>query len=148
VEVADVIARFGLEPHPEGGWYRRTWEDGSVDAAGRRRGSAILFLLGPGQESRWHRIDATELWHHSAGGSLTLSRFADGDAAVATIVLGPDVAAGHAPQAVVATGEWQRARADRHWALVSCVVVPEFRFEGFELAPDGWGPVPPPARRP
>jgi predicted cupin superfamily sugar epimerase len=147
VEVADVIGRFGLEPHPEGGWYRRTWDDRSVDATGRRRGSSILFLLGPGQESRWHRIDATELWHHSAGGPLTLSRWADGDAGVTTVELGTDVA-DHLPQAVVEPGEWQRARAERHWALVSCVVIPEFRFEGFELAPDGWEPVPAPGRRP
>jgi len=140
VEVADVIGRFGLEPHPEGGWYRRTWEDPEVDAAGRRRGSAILYLLGPGEGSRWHRIDATELWHHGAGGPLVLERWADGQAAVSSTVLGADVAAGHAPQAVVAPGEWQRARAGGDWALVSCVVVPEFRFDGFDLAPAGWEP--------
>jgi predicted cupin superfamily sugar epimerase len=140
VEVADVVRHYGLEPHPEGGWYRRTWEDRAVDAGGRRRGSAILFLLGPGEESRWHRIDATELWHHGAGGPLVLSRWVEGDDGVTSDVLGADGSAGHLPQVVVAPGEWQRARADGAWALVSCVVVPEFRFEGFELAPDGWEP--------
>ena len=26
------------------------------------------------------------------------------------------------------------------WTLVTCVVVPGFSFDGFELAPEGWSP--------
>jgi predicted cupin superfamily sugar epimerase len=55
-------------------------------------------------------------------------------------VLGPDVLAGETPQAVVPAGDWQAARADAGWALVSCVVAPGFDFAGFTLAPADWQP--------
>jgi predicted cupin superfamily sugar epimerase len=144
VDVTDVVRRHCLEPHPEGGWFRRTWEDPGRDADGRRRGSAILYLLGPGESSRWHRVDATELWLPAAGGPVELEHWADGAAAVTSTVLATRVGDGVEPQAVVAAGEWQRARAVDGWALVSCVVVPEFVEAGFELAPDGWQPPTPP----
>ncbi len=56
------------------------------------------------------------------------------------IVLGPAVAAGQVPQAIVPAGAWQSARSLGAFTLVGCTVSPAFRFEGFELAPDGWSP--------
>jgi hypothetical protein len=95
-------------------------------------------LLEPGQRSHWHRVDATELWLHHAGGALTL-RTVRGDALIETR-LGPDPLAGDELQAVVRPGEWQAAQAADRWALVACVVAPAFEFAGFELAPPGWEP--------
>jgi predicted cupin superfamily sugar epimerase len=64
--------------------------------------------------------------------------------AVESIVLGPDLAAGERPQAVVPTGAWQCAEpvagGTAGYALVGCTVAPPFRFEAFELAPPGWAP--------
>ncbi len=51
-----------------------------------------------------------------------------------------DPGRGEVPQAVVPAGAWQSAQATGAWALVGCIVVPGFRFEGFELAPEGWRP--------
>ena len=130
----ELIERLGLEPHPEGGWFRETWRD--PDVGGRRgSGTAIYFLLRAGERSHWHRVDAAEVWHHYAGDPLELSIGADH-----TVVLGPDVAAGEVPQAVVPAGEWQAARSLGAFTLVGCTVSPAFRFEGFELAPEGWSP--------
>ena len=56
------------------------------------------------------------------------------------VLLGPDIAAGQRPQAIVPAGHWQAARPLGAWALVSCVVAPGFDFDGFTLAPDGWSP--------
>ena len=64
---ADIIARLDLKPHPEGGHYRETFRDQSVDADGRSRSTAIYFLLARGERSHWHRIDAVEVWHYYAG---------------------------------------------------------------------------------
>lgn len=129
---AAVIAALGLAPHPEGGWYRETWRAAAAPGE-RSAGTAILFLLEPGQRSHWHRVDATELWLFHAGRALTLER-ADGD-----VRLGPDPLADR-QQAVVAPGAWQAAVAGDGWALVGCVVVPGFDFAGFELAAPGWRP--------
>jgi len=137
-DAATLIARLGLARHPEGGWYRETWRAAPVDGE-RSAGTSILFLLEAHQRSHWHRIDATELWLFQAGHALTLS-LADAAGPVRSVRLGADLLAGDQAQQVVSPGEWQAAQAGDGWCLVACVVVPAFRFEGFELAPPGWAP--------
>jgi predicted cupin superfamily sugar epimerase len=134
----ELIARLHLAPHPEGGWYRRTWT-APEDPGVRPAGSAIYYLLLAGEVSAPHRIDATELWHFYAGDPLEHTReFADGT--VRRAVLGPDVAAGQEPQVVVGPGVWQSARPLGRFALVGATVTPAFSFEGFEVRPDGLDP--------
>ncbi|MCU0904935.1 MAG: cupin domain-containing protein [Tabrizicola sp.] len=128
-----IIAKLGLQPHPEGGWYRETWK--GPDIGGRASGTAILFLLQAGERSHWHRVDADEIWLWHAGAPLVLSMGVD---EAGETRLGPDVLGGEVVQAVVPAGWWQAARSTGDWTLVSCTVSPGFRFEGFELAPPGW----------
>jgi len=135
---ADMIAQLDLKPHPEGGHYRETFRDSNVDANGRSRSTAIYFLLGRGERSHWHRIDAVEIWHHHAGDALTL-QIADDDG-IRNIRLGPDIAAGEIPQAIVPAHAWQAAESAGDWTLVGCTVAPGFEFAKFELAPKGWKP--------
>jgi uncharacterized protein len=126
-----LIAALRLVPHPEGGWYRRTWE-ASAGEGERPAASAIYYLLLAGEESAPHRIDATELWHFYAGDPLELTReWPDGRRDVH--IVGPDVSAGHVPQVVVELGVWQSARPLGDYALLGATVVPAFTFEGFEL---------------
>lgn len=136
---AEVIRRLGLKPHPEGGWYRETWRAEALMPDGRAAGTAILFLLEPGGRSHWHRVDAEEYWIFQGGAALRLLTAAEGEATVETrLGVGP----GQSPQHLVRAHEWQAAEADRGWSLVACIVVPGFRFEGFELAPPDWTPSP------
>jgi predicted cupin superfamily sugar epimerase len=129
----DIIRKLELEPHPEGGWYRQTWEGPSV--SGRASGTAILFLLKAGERSHWHRVDADEIWLWHAGAPLVLSLGVD---TATEMTLGPDVLGDQVVQAVVPAGWWQAARSTGEWTLVSCTVSPGFRFEWFQLAPPGW----------
>ena len=129
----EIIRRLELQPHPEGGWYRQTWE--GPDIGGRASGTAILFLLRAGERSHWHRVDADEIWLWHAGAPLVLSLGVD---AAREVTLGPDVLGGQAVQVVVPAGWWQAARSTGDWTLASCTVSPGFRFDGFELAPPGW----------
>jgi predicted cupin superfamily sugar epimerase len=135
---ADIIARLGLQPHPEGGHYRETFRDVRCDADGRAFSTAIYFLLARGERSHWHRIDAVEAWHHYAGSALTL-RIAD-EAGQRRVRLGPDLAAGEQPQAIVPPHAWQAAETTGDWTLVGCTVAPGFDFAKFEMAPQGWEP--------
>ena len=135
---AEIVARLGLKPHPEGGHYRETFRDSSCDGNGRSHSTAIYFLLARGERSHWHRIDAVEVWHYHAGDALTL-RIA-GDGGTRSITLGPDVAAGEMPQAIVPARAWQAAESAGEWTLVGCTVAPGFEFAAFELAPKGWEP--------
>lgn len=133
----EIIALLGLAPHPEGGHYVQTFVDPErVD--GRARSTAIYFLLKAGEVSRWHRVDAVEIWHWHAGAPLELA-VSDG-AGTTRFRLGADLAAGERPQGIVPAGAWQSARSLGDWSLVGCTVAPGFRFEGFELAAPGWEP--------
>lgn len=134
----EIIRRLGLAPHPEGGHFRETFRHVPRDG-GRGAMTAIYFLLRSGEASRWHRVDAAEIWHYHAGAPLDLSISTNGLTAV-THRLGPDFAAGEAPQVVVPEGAWQSARSRGAWTLVGCTVGPAFDFAGFELAPPGWTP--------
>ena len=135
---SDIIARLELRPHPEGGHYRETFRDSCPDTQGRARSTAIYFLLARGERSHWHRIDAVEIWHYYAGSALTL-HIAD-DGSQHSVRLGPDLAAGEVPQAIVPARAWQAAESTGDWTLVGCTVAPGFEFAKFELAGPDWAP--------
>ncbi|MET0238803.1 MAG: cupin domain-containing protein [Sphingobium sp.] len=138
-DAAAIIARLGLEPHPEGGWYRETWRAPAPEGE-RASATAIWFLLDAGQRSHWHRVDATEIWLWHAGDPLRLLTAASDWGPVTEVRLGGDVLHGEVPQHVIAPGDWQSAEAGAGWTLVSCIVSPGFDFAGFTLAPPGWTP--------
>ena len=133
-----IIDELRLEPHPEGGWFRETFIDENPNGP-RAFSTAIYYLLEAGDRSAWHRVDAAEVWHFYAGSPIEMELSADGKVATPH-VLGPDIAAGGRPQVIVPKGVWQTARSLGDWSLVGCTVAPGFRFEGFEMAPDGWEP--------
>lgn len=137
-----LAVRLGLEPHPEGGWYRRLWSAGEqVDTAQGRRvaASAIHYLLAPGEQSRWHRVAGEELWLWHSGSPLVLAHGPRPHAHPASItLLGPDQVAGQVLGAAVPAGMWQSARpAGGDPVLVTCVTAPGFDWSDLTLPPDG-----------
>ncbi|PYQ62269.1 MAG: cupin [Acidobacteria bacterium] len=135
----EVVELLGLQPHPEGGFYRETFRAPAPDGV-RAPSTAIYYLLRAGDVSAWHRVvDADEVWHHYAGAPLELVLSPDGRERT-SVRLGPGLAAGERPQAVVPAGVWQAARPLGGWALVGCTVAPGFEFSSFEMAPAGWSP--------
>jgi len=136
VDVNRIIIELGLIPHPEGGHYRETYRASHGDGD-RGVVSSIYYLLGKGEISCWHRVDAVEIWNFHAGDILNLEVSENGSD-VMTYNLGIDADA--RPQAVVPAGAWQRAWSNGDWTLVGCAVAPAFEFEGFELAPSEWSP--------
>jgi predicted cupin superfamily sugar epimerase len=140
-----IIERFGLTPHPEGGFYREVYRSGlAVTHAaipkgidGRRAaGTFIYFMLVEGQISAFHRVRWTdEIWHLYAGGPLELHTI-DALGAHSVQRLTTDLAAGE-PAAVVAAGDWQAVRLGpgTAWAFGGCTVAPGFDFADFEMPP-------------
>jgi predicted cupin superfamily sugar epimerase len=146
-----LIERYGLQPHPEGGWYRELHRSRQavVRADGQQRSglTAILFLLEAGAVSRWHRVSrADETWHFAGGDPLELLVLQPGEGELQCHRLGPVSAAGGLshdqdpellePLAVVPAGWWQAARSLGAWSLVSCCVGPGFDFADFTLLRD------------
>lgn len=131
---SDTAEEFDLLPHPEGGWYRRTWASGvEVSDEGRIRGAAtaIYFLLPARQRSHWHTVSSDELWFWHRGAALTLTLGGQEDHPSESARIRLDSAT---PQAVVPAGTWQRADASADAeTLVSCVVSPGFDFHDFRI---------------
>src|SRR3954470_18267746 len=133
-EADRLIDMLALKPHPEGGHFRETFRDGGPLPAGREATSegraastAIYFLLKAGEISRWHRIDAAEVWHFYRGAPLELTIGRDRN------VLGNDIDKAQVPQLVVPPSAWQMARSQGDYSLVGCTVAPGFEFEQFEM---------------
>jgi len=134
----DLISALGLEPHPEGGWYRETYRD-PPERGARGALTLIYFLLVAGRPSAWHRLDAVESWHHYAGAPLLLKIAAPGRRPE-EVLLGRDFARGERPHAVVPVRAWQSAETSGEFTLVGCATAPAFELSGFELAPPGFDP--------
>ncbi len=140
-----IIELLELQPHPEGGHYRETWRDRPGDGT-RGAGTAIYYLLEVGEISAWHRVDAAEIWHWYAGAPLVLTISPNGHDAESQH-LGPNLTRGERPQIIVPKNAWQTAESLGAWTLVGCTVSPAFSFDGFELAPPDWRPMPRPSSR-
>jgi predicted cupin superfamily sugar epimerase len=132
-EASRLIAVLGLVPHPEGGHFRETFRD-AAGPNGRAFSTAIYFLLRKGEVSKWHRIDAVEIWHWYAGAPLELLVKGELDGESDRHVLGSALTNGERPQCIVPARVWQSARSLGDYTLVGCTVAPGFEFSKLEIA--------------
>jgi uncharacterized protein len=134
---AALIARFGLAPHPEGGWYRRLYcSPTEVDGPlGRRPAvTTIVYLLRTNETSRWHRVGADEIWHFYEGAPLSLLR-ADPDLDRIEETLARPC--GRRPAGCCRTGRpLAGGTQPGAYSLVGCTVAPGFDFADFTLLAD------------
>ena len=122
---AEVAKLLGLEPLPlEGGLWAQLWRD--------EHGTAIYFLMQPGDFSAMHRLDSPELWHHYAGAPVDMLLL-EADGAVRRPVLGDGLGEGQRPFVAVPAGVWMGAATLGEWSLVGTTMAPPFHQEGFEL---------------
>jgi predicted cupin superfamily sugar epimerase len=131
----DVVRLLKLEPlDQEGGYFRRTGESATVLPNGRRAWSTIYSLITPEGFSALHKLAHDEVWCFHAGDSLESLRLRP-DGSGEWVKLGVNPAMGERLQDVAPAGTWQGTRlaAGGRWALVTCVVAPEFIWEDFEL---------------
>lgn len=137
---ASCIVRYGLQPHPEGGFYARTYcsansfpGDPTIDPfpAGRPWSTAILYLLQAGDFAAFHRIKSDELWHFHEGGTLEIFILKESNQ-LEVVRLGP----GHLLQLTVPANHWFAARPfeGTEYLLVGCTVCPGFLFADHEMA--------------
>jgi predicted cupin superfamily sugar epimerase len=135
----DIIRQLNLQPNPEKGYYRQTFED-SGTIGNRSYSTAIYYLLeGSVGPSYWHRVtDAVEIWHYYAGCPMKLELSWNNDTATQERLLGGDIFRNQTPQVVIQKGQWQRATSLGNWTLVGTTVAPGFSESGYELPPPGF----------
>ncbi len=151
----DAALLLGLEPHPEGGFFREVYRSQSrisTPWGWRSYLTCALFMATPDSPSRWHRLAADETWFYQAGApvehySLTengrLQKAVLGPSDLSFQEMGMDTPERLAARVHVPPLTWQAARlvpyADDtstavRWGLVACVVAPGFDFADFETA--------------
>lgn len=134
----DVIQRLQLAPHPEGGWYREIYRSAERVQRGsetRSATTAIYYLLEQQQLSRWHVVDADEIWHFYGGAPLELLAYDPRSRELKRDVLHSG-ATQSGPVGIIPSGVWQAARSLGEYSLVGCTVSPGFEFSGFRFTTD------------
>lgn len=128
--IDELIRRYGLQPHPEGGYFKETYRaEAQVPGVSRSVCTAIYYLLPHGQRSRLHRLDADELWHFYRGDPLTIVELVPGAAAKQTLLSADN------PQYLVKANTWfgSMPAQGSTYSFVGCTVSPAFEFAHFEL---------------
>ncbi len=136
------IKGLKLQEHPEGGYYRVSYESRetisdrelSVSFDGRRPlATSIYFLLNNGQVSRFHRLLSDELWYYHVGRPVMI--FCIGrDGKLVIKKLGLNLCNGERPQVLVPGGTIFGSAPDgAGYSLAGCMVTHGFDFTDFEL---------------
>ena len=136
----DLIGELGLQPHPEGGYFREIFRSAhAVQPLDQRSArcalTTIYFLLVKGQYGRWHRVASDEVWHFYEGDPLEVY-WIDGRDVVHQEMLGTASSNIH-PMCVVPAGYWQAARPLGEYSFLGCDVAPGFEFQDFEMLSEG-----------
>ena len=123
----EIIQKFELEAHPEGGYYKRTY------AAENNSFSSIIFLLAEGNFSAFHKIKSDEQWNWYDGDAIVIHEI-DADGNYTKTILSNDDANFNF-QYVVKGGNWFASECigENGYALCGCTVIPAFSFDDFIL---------------
>ena len=138
-----LVKKFGLTPHPEGGFFKETYrsagkigfENPGTDLDGERNYSTcIYFLLCSDSFSAFHRIIQDEIWHFYDGSPVELHMISP-TGNYSLVILGRNIHEEQVYQLVIPGGTWFAARVapGNDYSLVGCTVSPGFEFSDFEL---------------
>ena len=141
--VNKIIEQLGLQPHPEGGFFKETYrskgtisknELGAPYTGERNYSTCIYFLLTSDRFSAFHRIKQDEIWHFYDGSALRLHMISD-EGEHSAHIIGKNLSEGEVPQFVVPGGYWFAAEViePNFYTFVGCTVAPGFSFDDFEL---------------
>ncbi len=140
----ELVEKFQLLPHPEGGYYKENYRSSEIIAqpalpkrfsGSRHFSTAIYFLLEEGNFSAFHRIHSDECWHFYAGQTLHV-HVIHPNGQYELLTLGNDLSKGESFQAMVPAGSWfaSETAAGGSFSFVGCTVAPGFDFADFALA--------------
>lgn len=141
------IKKLGLDPHPEGGYFREIYRAAeSVDqdalperfSGSRSFSTSIYYLLGIGTYSAFHKINQDEIWHFYDGGCLNI-HIIEKNGNYSLKKLGLEAEWGQTPQIVISAGNLFAAEPAKgtDFCLAGCTVAPGFDFADFFMPDKG-----------
>ena len=151
----EVVEKYQLQPlDQEGGFFRRMWSSevylnnelfGSQYPGGETRETATLihYLLTRDAFSAMHRLRSDEHWFYHLGDPMEILLLHP-DGTGETVVLGPELKNEHHVHTITPAQSWQGAKLLPQdpgkgcgYCLTSCMVIPAFVWDDFELADAG-----------
>jgi predicted cupin superfamily sugar epimerase len=139
MDVEELVEALGLEPHVEGGYFRRTFQADhrqkiTTPAGDRFTMTSIYYLLT--EESpvgHWHRNRSDILHFFHLGAPITYYLIHP-DGRLETVVLGPDPTRGQRLQLAVTGGTWKASYLPAgEFGLISEAVAPGFEYADMTL---------------
>lgn len=133
--IQELITKFNLQAHPEGGFYSETYRSDQLTASqDRNLVTCIYFLLTSENVSNFHRIKSDEMWFFHEGSSLSVHTL-DPQNGHLQHTVGNDIQKGQSPQLLVPKNTifGSSVTDENSYSFVSCVVAPGFDFNDFEL---------------
>lgn len=137
--IKDIINKYDLIKHPEGGWYCQTFcsqdlvrskDSKRYNDEFRSAGTSIIFLLAKGDYSGWHSVKSDETWYFHSGASLILRVIDPNTNKITNVLLGIDSGC---IQYTVKAGHVFSAETLGDFSLCGCAVTPGFVFNDFKL---------------
>lgn len=128
----EIIKRFNMIPHVEGGYFKETYRSLINYENNQSLYSSILFLLGENDISHLHVLKEDELWYYQGGDDCTIIEL-DENLNYKEIQLGINTK-DSTPQYLVKKGHIFGSKyTGKSFTLVGCMVSPSFTYEHFEL---------------
>ena len=139
VDVDALIEALALEPHVEGGYFRRTFQADHRERIATEHGerftmTSIYYLLtADSRVGHWH-LNRSDILHFFHLGSPVTYYLIYPDGRLETVVLGPDPSRGHRLQLAVPGGTWKASHLEEgSYGLISEAVSPGFEYEDMTL---------------
>lgn len=138
-----IIEKFNLTEHPEGGYFKETYRSNEIIEnkhlpsefiGDRNYSTSIYFLLTSDKFSAFHKINQDEIWHFYIGTTLKLHMISP-KGEYSYILIGNNIANNEIPQFVVPAQYWFAAEVEtkNSYAFTGCTVAPGFDFNDFVL---------------
>ena len=137
MRIEELVQKFELAEHPEGGWYKEIYRsDLTVASEDGMRSllTSIYFLLSSENQSHFHKIESDEIWFYHEGSPLSVHTISPkGEYKI--LKVGLNLKKGEQPQVLVPKGTIFGSTVDEpgSYSFVSCAVAPGFDFEDFYL---------------
>jgi predicted cupin superfamily sugar epimerase len=136
-EVVQLIERLGLEPHVEGGYFKRTYCSKQVlnSESEQALASSIYYLLTSNHAIGHFHKNSSDILHFHHGKGVIRYYLVSQQGELSTVDMGWDFNKGQVLQLLVPAGFWKASELiEGDAGLISEVVIPEFRFEDMVMA--------------
>lgn len=127
----ELAKKFGMKVHEENGLFVENHYKHVGD--GRPASGSIYFYVDAEEKTAFHRIDCDEYWIFNAGATLEVwIIMPDGKLQIRNCGITDDAEPTiYVPKGVIFAS--RHAKGTNEGTFLTCITVPRFRYEGFEL---------------